>query len=278
MMSVFGHMLALWQAETIKLLSRTSARLGLIAAIVLGLLVPLVLYWLGNAGMQMNGAEVADTLGADAPTALNWSLRFVHWSFIMRAFVILLGTLSVAGEFSAKTLREDLLRPVPRVGVLMAKWAALTTWIGLFLGILWLISAVLALILFGSDGGWRDPATAYLVAGLCNVSFAGLVLAIAVCVRSVAISIVGVFLFLVLNTFVGWGLTVASWVSEMAEMPWALEFAVQARPWLPSSAWGAWYGFAVGEPWIWQNFAAMGLITAVVAVVAAAVFEWIDIP
>jgi len=277
-MSLPTHVLALWRAETIKLLSRTSARLGLIGAIAISLLIPLILFWLSNTGMEMNGTEVKDALGADAPMALNWSLRFLHWAFILRAFIILLGTMTIAGEFSAKTLREDLLRPVPRAAILAAKWAALSTWIGLFLGITWLISSVLGLILFGTDGGWQDPALAYLVAGLCNVGFAALVLAIAVCIRSVPVTIVGVFLFLVMNTFLGWGLTVVSWISEMADVPEAVEFVIQARPWLPSSALGAWYGFAVGEPWIWQNFAALGLLTALSALVAAAVFEWIDVP
>ena len=277
MMSLPAHLMALWQAETIKLLSRTSARVGLVVATLIGLFIPVILFWLSSSEMQMNGTEVAETLAADAPKALLWSL-YVRNFFILRAFVIMLGALSVAGEYRAKTLREDFLRPVPRWSILFAKWTSLCTWIVLSLGITWLISSVLGLILFGTEGEWLDPAKGYLVTGLCDIGFAMLVLAIAVAIRSVAASIIGVFLFLVFDTFLGWGLTLASWVGSATELPWALEFAVQARPWLPSSAFGVWYSFAGGDPWVWQNFAALGVVSGAAAVLAVVVFEWMDVP
>jgi ABC-type transport system involved in multi-copper enzyme maturation permease subunit len=272
-----AHLFALWQAETNKLLSRMSARAGLVAATAIGLLVPLFLYWLAHSDMSMNGAEVSDTLAASAPKAISWSLNVRNF-FILRAFIIMLGAVSVAGEFRAKTLREDLLRPIPRWSLLLAKWAALNTWIALSLGMTWVLSSILGVLLFGVEGGWTDPALAYLVTGLCDVGFAALVLAMAVAIRSVAATIIGVFLFLVFDTFLGWGLTLLSWIGGMTELPWVLDFAVQARPWLPSSAFGLWVSFAGGDPWVWQSAAALGAVTALSAVIATAVFERIDLP
>ena len=272
-----AHLFALWQAETNKLLSRMSARAGLIVATLIGLALPAFLYMLVHSGMVMNGAEVSDSLAADAPKGIAWALNVRNF-FILRAFIIMLGALSLAGEYRARTLREDLLRPIPRWSLLWAKWSALSTWIVLTLGLTWIMSSVLGLILFGTAGSWKDPVLAYLVTGLCDVGFAALVLAMAVLIRSIAATIIGVFLFLVFDTFLGWGLTLVSWVGGMTELPWALEFAVEARPWLPSSAFGVWYGFAGGDPWVWQNFAALGVVTGLSVVVATAVFQRIDLP
>ncbi len=58
MMSLPAHIFALWRAETIKLLSRTSARLGLLAAIVVGLVIPLILFPLGRWLVRARGDEV----------------------------------------------------------------------------------------------------------------------------------------------------------------------------------------------------------------------------
>ena len=272
-----AHLFALWQAETNKLLSRMSARAGLIVAVCIGLFFPALLYWLVNSGMLVNGADVSDSLSADAPRAIFWSLNVRNF-FILRAFIIMLGALSLAGEYRTRTLREDLLRPIPRWSLLLAKWCALSTWIVLTLGLTWIMSSVVSLLLFGTAGVWKEPALAYLVTGLCDIGFAALVLAMAVIIRSIAATIIGVFLFLVFDTFLGWGLSLLSWIGDMMELPWVLELAVQARPWLPSSAFGVWYGFADGGSWVWQNFASLGAVAALSVLVATVVFERIDLP
>jgi ABC-type transport system involved in multi-copper enzyme maturation permease subunit len=270
-------MLALWQAETLKLLSRTSARFGLVVAALISVAIPLILYWWSGAGVEVDAAGISSSAGINAPKGLVWSL-YIRNFYILHAFIIMLGALSFAGEYKAKTLREDLVRPVPRWSVLLAKWWALSAWIGLTLILAWGISSVLGLILFGTEGNWQDPALAYLVTWLCDVGFTALVLAIAVILRSVAATIVASFLFIVFDMCLGVGLTLMQWISQMAEVPWAIEFAIQAKPWLPSSAFGVWLSFAGGEPWVWQNFAALGAVAGGSAIIATVVFEWIDLP
>ena len=102
-----GHLLGLWQAETVKLLSRLSARIAILCAIVLGFLGPIMLFSIGNSEMVINGSPVAETMNLTAPQGSIWSLNVRNF-FLMRAFIIMLAGLSFAGEFSKKDAPRGL--------------------------------------------------------------------------------------------------------------------------------------------------------------------------
>lgn len=274
-----GHLTALWRAEMLKLLSRTSGRVGLAIAACIGLLGPLLLYGAANSAAEVNGAPFSEWADLDlTPTGSLATALEVRNFFVMRALLLLLGALSMAGEYAARTLREDVLRPVPRWSILFAKWTALGGWLVLCTGLTFLTASILGVILFGTEGSWVDLGLGYAATVATDLAFAALVLAVAVVSRSVSGTIVGVFLFLILDKFTGWGMTLLSWVGELAELPWILEATVQARPWLPSSALGLWVGYRQDVDWTWQSFAALAASTAICALVAERFFARTDIP
>ena len=56
-------------------------------------------------------------------------------------------------------------------------------------------------------------ALGYVASWACDVGFATLIMAISLSVRGVAGTVMGVFLFLVLDTFLGWGLGIVAWAA-----------------------------------------------------------------
>ena len=202
--------LPMWQVEFRKLMSRTSARAGLVLLMAMSMFPVLVLYYLDGAEAQFNGVPMSEMWEGNAPKALLWTLSAMHRFAIMPAFIALLGALSFAGELQGKTLREDLLRPVSRMSVLLTKWAALSTYIALATLLSWLVCGVFSTILFGTEGDWSMAIQAWSISVVCDCGFAALVLLVTVLVRSVASTIIGVVLFVVFDTVLGWSLSAVS--------------------------------------------------------------------
>jgi ABC-type transport system involved in multi-copper enzyme maturation permease subunit len=273
-----GVLLAnLLRAESRKLLSRLSARAGLLVAAGLGLAVPGLLIWLANSDMMINGTPMADQLDASATMGLSWALSLRNF-FVLRVFLIMLGALSLAGELQARTLREDLIRPVPRWAILVAKWGALSLWSAMGLALTWVVATVVGLLAFGvgDSAEWGQLAAGFAATWLTDVGFAALVLCAAAAFRSVSGTIVGVFLFFVVDTVIGFALTFLAFIAGVADLPEAADTVLVLRPWLPNAAFGAWKGFGE-EGWIWQSFASLGLITVLVSVVTERLFARTDV-
>ena len=250
--------LGMWRVETRKLLSRGVGRAGLVAMVLVALAMPMLLHQMANSGHLFNGVE--PTYTNTAAEGLQWTLWLRNF-WILRMFIVALAAMSFAGELQSKTLREDLIQPVPRWSVLVAKWAALVTWIGIGLGLSWLVAGALGVILFGVEGDWQMVVLAWLTSWLCDSAIAALALCAATFLRTVVMSLLSCLFFLAADWFLGIGLSIASWAAEMAEIPTLLQATLQIRPWLPSSAFGVWTSFSGGEPWLWQHFAALAAIT-----------------
>jgi ABC-type transport system involved in multi-copper enzyme maturation permease subunit len=277
---------ALWRAETLKLLSRSSARLGLAVAAIASALGVFALWQLSGSQMVVNGATMQSVLAdsANAPSALRWGL-YVRNFFVVPAFVILLSAQSLAGELQARTLREELLRPVPRWAVLLAKWAAIGTWIGVTLAVAWTIGAVAGMVLLGTGGPWGEVAAGYIACFLCDLGLAAVSLCVAAFVQGVAGTVVGTFLILVLGVFAGWGLVFVAWLagidlvrSSAGALLGVLDAVVQIEPWLPPAALRAWTGVSPAVDWVWQSFASLAAITAVAIALAERRLARLDVP
>ncbi|MBW1880265.1 MAG: ABC transporter permease [Deltaproteobacteria bacterium] len=276
------HFVDIWLAETSKLFSRFTAKMGLILAALLGVLGPVFLWIAMNADMTWNGAQVAESIDATSPLALQIGLELRNF-FILRAFVIVLAALSFAAEYRAQTIREDLIRPVPRWMVPVSKWLAVNTWIAATLLVAWVFGGLLAVVVFGFDGEWMRPLSGYGVTFLADAGFASLVLLVAVASRSVAGTVAGVLLFLVLDTMLGWALTLISWASELfagmgLQLSETMERAVALQPWLPSSAFGVWSGYAARTDWDWRSFVSLAVLTVTCVVLSERVFNRLDVP
>lgn len=272
------HFLEIWRAEIAKLFSRTSARAGLVLAALVAIAGPLFLFMASRADIQMNGQSVSSGLELSGAMGLQWALELRNNSQILRALILMLVALSVAGEYRARTIREDLIRPVPRWAVPLSKWLAVDVWILASLVVAWVFGGLLSTIAFGAGGTWSQPLLGYGATFLTDAGFAALVLMIAVLSRSVAGTIAGVFVYLILDTVLGWALWLVSKASGFIHLSQPLEYAVALRPWLPSSAFGAWSGYASRTDWDWRSFASLGVIMVVCLVVGERFFNRLDVP
>ena len=277
-----NHFAAIVQAECLKLLSRTAARMGLVVALLIGLLGPFALFMMNSDEAVVNGATLASTLQASAPKAALWGL-YIRNLWLMQAFVVLLCALSFSGELQAHTLREDLLRPVPRWAVMLAKFASVSLFIALSLSVQYVAASALGLVFFGTEGPWRDVAFGYIASGVSDLSFAAVVFALTAMVRSVSGTVVTLLLFIVFEKLLSWALWFADGVvqslpPEMNQLPEGITYLFQAQPMLPSAAWGLGNQVAQAEPILPLTWLAVVLYFVVGAVVAERRFAWMDVP
>lgn len=275
---------ALFQAELRKLMSRTSARVGLLLAVAIGLGLPIARGAYQLLVIQIaarNGGDVSLIPPAD-PTVPIYAALWLRNFFVMRVLLIMVGALSFAGEFQSRTLREDLLRPVSRPAVLMAKWAALVAWVGGGLVLTGATSTLASVIAFPGGEGFGHLLLQYAVALLADAGFAAVVLMVAVLSRSVAGTLAGMFLFYLLDLAVaiGFGL-LASLPDQVGLPPEVRAAAGQVSPWLPSAAFAAWNGGTIwsgGGDWSVPAFVSLGVVTLVSLAVAIWRFERLDVP
>jgi len=272
-----GHFLALWQAETQKLLSRTSARGGIVVLMLVGIAVPAFMQLVANVGGQVNGTPTSELVTQTIPSALSGVLTMRNF-WITRFLITLLAALSFAEELNSRTLREQLIGPVPRSAVLLAKWLALSVWIGIATLMMWVIGGVFSALLFSADGDWQPLLLAWGASMACDMVFAALALCIAVWVRSTAVTIVGVLCFLIADTLLGWTLTALGMLAGVMELPEAADTLLAVQPWLPSAAFGWWSSWNGGEPWVWPNLVSMGLILLASGLLAERRFDRMDLP
>ncbi len=247
------HFAAVCGAELHKLFSRLTARLGLVASVGLGLLGPAALRLAGSSSATVNGEPVGSQFVQSAPKALLWSLEARNF-FVLWAFLIMLGALSMAGEYRARTLREEALGPIPRLALPSAKWLALVVYVGVTHAVTAATAAIFGVVLFGLSGDWGSSVLGYLASLLTDSVFGALVLAVALATRSVVGTVGGMFLFLVLDKVAGLTLTLLGAVSGMVDLPSVVELLVRAEPWLPSSA----FAFYQGYPWSLPGLASLG--------------------
>jgi ABC-type transport system involved in multi-copper enzyme maturation permease subunit len=274
-----GHLARLIQAETIKLFSRSSARFGLVFALLVGLAVPIVRGLIRL--LEVKGAQGADVdIGAIDAAYIVYATLWLRNFFLMRIVLIMMGALTFAGEFQSRALREDVLRPVPRWAILFAKWVSLDIWIVATLILTFVVSSVFSIVAWGTVGDWTQTGLGYIATIAADAGFAALVLAMAVILRGVAGTMVGMFLFYVMDMAFGFFLVGLAYLPDVFfKVPEVLRKASEVvQPWLPSSAFGVWQGASPTAPWAWQGFLSLAILTVISLVVAERVFSRIDVP
>ncbi|MBW2257643.1 MAG: hypothetical protein JRI25_24020, partial [Deltaproteobacteria bacterium] len=78
-------------------------------------------------------------------------------------------------------------------------------------------------------------------------------------------------------------LTLISWASELfagmgLQLSETMERAVALQPWLPSSAFGVWSGYAARTDWDWRSFVSLAVLTVTCVVLSERVFNRLDVP
>ncbi len=268
------------EAEVRKLFSRLPAKVGLVMAVLIGIGVPAL-----RGGYELLGAYLVTSRGGTAyssvdPAWLMYLTLYMRNLFVMRVVLIVLAALTFAGEYQARTLREDLLRPVTRWSVLLAKWLALIVYCGVNLGLTLIPGSIVSVVGYGVGGDWGDVVLRYLSTFVADGGFCALALVIAVASRSVAGTIAGMFLFYVTDLVAGAGLSVVAAFPQLPMQEQVRSVLLGVKPFMPSAAFAAWNGGALwsDQSWTWQSFVSLAVITVVSLIGADQVFRRMDVP
>lgn len=270
------HFFAVVSAEIRKLFSRSSTRFGVLFAILLGLGVPLTagfFRWVAEQAMDQPG----QLQGLD-PSYVVYATLYIRNFFLMRIILIMVGALSLAGEYQTRTLREDVLRPVHRSVLLFAKWLALVAFIAVTLVVTLAPATALSVVAWGTAGDWQHVLLGWLATLACDAGFAALVLAVAVVLRSVAGTMVGMFLFYFANVALGWALIIVANLPFLQLPTWARDAMANVGPYLPPAAYDAWTGASPASEFAATGFGALAVYGLLAYVVADRVFARIDVP
>jgi len=264
-----AHFLGITVAECRKTLGRGSGMAALGVAAGVGLLAVLALAGAQRLGgeAQVNGAALPDLVQFTGATALSWALRARN--FYVLPLVLLWATgASFAGEISDHTLREALVRPVPRFAVLAAKLLALSVLSAATLLVTGAIAGGAGAALFGLRGDWGAVILGFCASWLSDLGLLSLGVLASLVFRSVAGVVVGVILILMGDLALRLGLKLAA----------ALGVATAGSlvRWMPGEALAAWEGYADG----WSTPAFVGLLVLVVVTLGLALvrFRRLDLP
>lgn len=262
-------------AEFVKLNSRISAKLGLLVSIAVGFVLPLVLF---GTAYAIRGSQAELMFDTSTTRPMVWGL-YVRNLLVVRAFLVVLGAQALAGELAAQTVREDLLRPVPRYAVFMAKWLAIIGWDALSLLATFLVSAVFGLGLFGLDGMWTETALAYLINLVCDAGVIAVVLAFAAVTRSNVATIAGVVVGLVGDKALGVALPTASTAAEFFQASPLVVELINQWPILPSAAFAVWtFPLILESERLWISVASLFFIMASSLLIGLTSFKRMMVP
>lgn len=264
-------------AEVDKVFSRLSARVGLLVSVLLGFVMPFVLFWLVHSGMEVNGVP-SDSYFDGTPTRpLVWALTLRNL-LLVRVFLVVLGAQSLAGELGAHTLREDLLRPVARWKVLIAKWSAILAWDAVSLGLTFVAAALPSLLLLGTGGPWLAAVLACALNLACDAGVVAVVLALAVVSRSTVATVGGMLVGLMVDQAIGWGMYLGSMAGRSVGAAPLVVTALEQWPLLPSAAFSVWTFVLPGAEPTWSSVGALVAITVGALLVGAVRLERMDVP
>jgi len=279
-----GHLLRICGAETRKLFSRLTARLGLVLMAVSAVATVLFIRWIDTSGLSVTNSssgvtstlgDTYDYLGSDGALM---ALVPRNVLFVGRFVIVALVALSGAGEFKRRTLREDVLRPVPRGAVVLAKWFAVCVWAAVSLGITGVFASALAVPLFGLHGAWGNLAVAYASTFVGDCALAAILLLVAFAVRSVVATLVVGFLFWMINTAPMWLMWAGQKIAGMLGAVDAVHSIRAWRVWLPGAALDTWLEYLLDGTWAWQSFVMLGALLVGGLTSAILVFRRIDMP
>jgi ABC-type transport system involved in multi-copper enzyme maturation permease subunit len=259
-------------AELRKVLSRGSARLGLVLSVAIPLITVIMLHGVESWQTQnLGGAGTGVRVGfhMDGAAALGWSLKARNF-FILPLILLWISAESLGGEVKDGTLRAVLLRPVSRFQVLAARTLALAAYAGSTLGVTAVTAAVLGIPVLGldADGDLSRVILAYGVGWGSDVALIGIGLAVSCWVQATAGTVVVTTLVLLVDALARAGLSGAAMFGA--------EGTDTIARFLPGSALAAWEGFST--TWDPVAFAGLAAWTAIAYGLAAWRLERMDVP
>lgn len=261
-------------AEVRKVFTRGSGLAALATALLVGLLSVAAMWMVrswGEGGPSLNGMPVNELVQLDGVTCAGWALRARNF-FVLPLFLLLATASSVAGEYGARTLRELIVRPVPRWSVLAAKVLSQSALSMATLVLTLLPSLGLGLILFGlpagEGAGWADVVGGYAASFLSDLGLCAIAVLVSLLVGSVGGVVVAIVLLLLGDLALRAGLSAAGM--------FGIEEAAALAPWTLGNALSCWEGYQDG--WNVAQFGALGAFTVAAFALATVRFQRMDVP
>ena len=248
--------LSMLRVETRAVVTRAAG----LAALAVAVVVPVLLlaglaalkFKLEAAGDAQQNQMLAQYFQGTAADAAGLALRARNF-FVLPMFLLLATGGTLAGELADHTLRELLVRPVPRWSVVVAKFGALMA-LSLATLVLTGVPAVLgSLLLFPEPGALTDLALGFAASALSDAGLIALGLLVGTIVRGTGGVVVAVVFGLMIDV------AARGVMFVLAKVGFPQLDAV--RELLPGSALAAWEGWTDGFQT--QPFVGLGLLLVV---------------
>lgn len=272
--------------EMLKAFTRGSGIGALVVAVLVGALAALGMNGVMRLqdGVQLNGQGVGGLVQADVVGVAAYALTARNF-YVLPLLLFLATGGSMAGEHADRTLRELVVRPVPRWSILAAKFGALSTLSAATLLVTFVTAVALGWPLAGApliDQSVAEGAESltrvsmgYAASFVSDLSLLALGLALSTFVRSVGGVVVSLMLVLLADRGI-WmalnGVGLAQKLMNGATDPWIEE----ALKWTLVGAQGCWEGWETQfEP---GQFVAVTAYTLVASLIAVLRFSRSDVP
>jgi ABC-type transport system involved in multi-copper enzyme maturation permease subunit len=233
------HILQMIRVEMQAVFGRSSGRAALVLAALVPIVVAIGLAWFQNKTVdaRFNGMAVSELADLSMRGCGGYALMLRNM-VVLPLLLVLATAASVAGERRDNTLREVLVRPIPRWSVVLSKAAALWTLSGASLVITAVFSIGLGAGLFDTTESISDLGQGYLACLLTDLGLIGLAMLAASLVRSVG-GVVVILILLMMVDIAGRGvLTLAG--------NFGMEDAAAIAAFFPGAALDAWEGWKDG--------------------------------
>ena len=217
--------------------------------------------------VSANGTPAASMLSVDWATCVAWSLQARNF-FVLPLLIALAGASTLSGELKENTLREILVRPVPRWSVVFAKIVALSVLSLATLCVTASASLAGGAILFPMEEGITGHIAGFAMSWLSDLGLITMTLLVASFSRSVGGVVVSLALYLMADWLLG---TLLGFLGQLGT-----DWAPIVRDLLPGTALQAWKDWDVGfEP---KRVGALVVWTIVTWVLATVRVQRMDVP
>lgn len=236
------QMFAMIRAEVMAVFGRWSGRGALVVALLVGLLAVGGLEMADRAAenLDANGTPAASLLVTDWSTCVAWALQARNF-FVLPLLLVLSGASSLSGELKENTLREVLVRPVPRWSVIVAKVVALALLSLATLLLTATASVAGGAVMFAMDETITGQLSGFAMSWLSDIGLITMTLLVASFSRSVGGVVVGLALYLMVDWLFG---TLLGFIGKLG-----VEWAPIVQDVLPGTALQAWSDWDAGfEP------------------------------
>jgi hypothetical protein len=260
-------MMAMIRAEIRAVFGRASGKVALILSVLVPIVVAVVLAWFEQKTLEarFNGMPISQLADLTVRGTAGYALM-VRNMVVLPLLLVLATAASVAGERRDNTLREVLVRPVPRWSVVLAKTAALFALSAATLVLTMALSMGLGAALFATP--INRVALGYLACLGTDLGLICLAMLASSFVRSVGGVVVLMVLLMVVDMAIRGVLTLAG--------NFGVEEAAAVVGYFPGAALDAWEGWKDG----FETQPFMGLAALVLGAfgLTCARFHRMDVP